>query len=458
MTYRAQAIRRRVVCGSPNNNPLSHLSSAKLGSTEQRWAAQLTAFEFDIKYCSRRSNKNADALSRQHQPGVQDLEVMLPGTSLPLPLQQALQLEGPEVTQTVVVALPQHLPANVCALQQADPVIQEILVFWRRKQHPDYEQRKQMSQPALALLRQWDQLVENSGILYRQVLRPDGAESVLQLLLPAVLKEEVLNQVHQQHGHQGVERTLELLRARCYWPGMSSDVAQWIQACDRCQVAKDTQPGAHSFMGRLLASRPNEILAINYTMLEPSRNGLENVLVMTDVFSKYTLAVPTRDQLASTVAQVLVVEWFSNFGVPARIHSDQGRNFESSFIQQLCNLYGIEKSRTTPYHPAGNGQCKHFNRTLHNLLHTLPVSRKRDWSSCLLQVLYSYNSTPHQANGESPFFLMFGQEPRLPVDFLLGRVQDPVGGSIHEWIQEHQTRLQIAFEGARERLKVAAER
>ncbi|KAG1955424.1 thy-1 membrane glycoprotein [Pimephales promelas] len=81
-----------------------------------------------------------------------------------------------------------------------------------------------------------------------------------------------------------------------------------------------------------------------------------------------------------------------------------------------------------------------------------------DGAEVVLQVLFSYNTTPHQATGESPFFLMFGQEPRLPVDFLLGRVQDPVGGNVHEWIQEHQTRLQLAFEGATERLRVAAQR
>lgn len=106
-------------------------------------------------------------------------------------------------------------------------------------------------------------------------------------------------------------------------------------------------------MGLLLASEPNEILAMDYTMLEPTRNGFENVL-LTDVFSKYTLAVPTRDQRASTVAQVLVTEWFSKLGVPERIHSDPGQNFESALIQQLCGLYGIEKSQTTPYHPARN--------------------------------------------------------------------------------------------------------
>lgn len=86
----------------------------------------------------------------------------------------------------------------------------------------------------------------------------------------------------------------------------------------------------------------------------------------------------------------------------------------------------------------------------------LPVSMKMDWASCLPQVLFCYNTTPHQATGESPFFLMFGQEPRLPVDFLLGRVQEVGVGSVHEWMREHQARLQVAFEGAQGRLEAAA--
>ena len=99
---------------------------------------------------------------------------------------------------------------------------------------------------------------------------------------------------------------------------------------------------------------------------------------MTDIFSKYTQAIPTRDQCASTVARVLVQEWFYTFGVPARIHSDQGRNFESALIEQLCGLYSIQKMRTTPYHPQGNGQCERFNRTLHDLLRSLPPAQKRN--------------------------------------------------------------------------------
>ncbi|KAL0152450.1 hypothetical protein M9458_052173, partial [Cirrhinus mrigala] len=433
-----------------DNNPLSYLTSAKLGAMEQRWAAQVAAFDFEIRYRSGKSNRNADALSRQNFPGTVEVQELCPGVAVPVVLQQAAQVElVAQVNQ--VISFPCSSVSDMGAQQVVDPVIGELLVFWRRKSPPTPEERKKLSKLAIILFRQWDRLVETDGVLYRRVFRPDGGEEVFQVLLPAVMKHEVLTQLHQQHGHQGVERTSQLVRQRCYWPGMSADIARWCQECELVPVCQ-------SFMGHLLAARPNEILALDFTVLEPSRSGLENVLVMTDIFTKYTLAVPTRDQRAETVAQVLVVEWFCKFGVPGRIHSDQGRNFESTLIQQLCSLYGVEKSRTTPYHPAGNGQCERFNRTLHDLLRTLPLSKKGDWPLCLPQALFAYNTTPHQATGESPHFLMFGQEPRLPVDFLLGRVQEPFAGSVHRWILEQQDRLQVAFKGARERLGVAADR
>lgn len=77
------------------------------------------------------------------------------------------------------------------------------------------------------------------GVLYHQVFHPDGAEAVFQLLLSEAVKKSMLTQVHQEHGHRGVDRSLKLLQKRCYWNGMSIEVAQWCQACKRCQVAKD---------------------------------------------------------------------------------------------------------------------------------------------------------------------------------------------------------------------------
>ncbi|KAG1930572.1 interleukin-1 receptor accessory protein-like 1-A [Pimephales promelas] len=415
-----------------DNNPLSYLMSAKLGAMEHRWAAQLAAFDFEIKYRSGKSNRNADALSRQHAPVPGEVQDLCLGTSVPVLLQRAAQSR--QVAQVNQITLfPCYSGRDMSVQQKADPIIQELLVFWKQGSPPSSEERKALSRLAVVLLRQWDRLVEVEDVIYRRVFRPDGGEEVLQVLLPVAMKAEVLTQLHQQHGHQGVKRTGQLVRQRCYWPGMSQDIAQWCQECERCQCAKDTQPPPGGLMGHLLASRPNEILAVDFTLLEPSRSGVENVLVMTDIFTKYTLAVPTRDQRAETVAKVLVGEWFCKFGVPGRLHSDQGRNFESALIKQLCCLYGVEKSRTTPYHPSGNGQCERFNRTLHNLLRTLPVSQKGDWPSCL------------------------PQEPRLPVDFLLGRVPTPVAGSVNRWMLEHQDHLQVAFKGARGRLREAAD-
>ncbi|XP_061584211.1 uncharacterized protein LOC133449095 [Cololabis saira] len=188
-------------------------------------------------------------------------------------------------------------------------------------------------------------------------------------------------------------------------------------------------------------------------------DGRENVLVVTDVFSKFTQAYPTSDQRASTVARVLTEKWFYTYGVPQRIHSDQGRSFEGDLMKRLCHLYGIEKSRTTPYHPEGNGQCERFNRTLHDLLRTLPQEKKNKWPQYLPQVLYAYNTTDHQSTGYSPYELMFGQKAQLPVDFLLGGSQkEPISGSAKDWVDEHQKHLKSVYLHAKAQLRQAAER
>ena len=83
-----------------------------------------------------------------------------------------------------------------------------------------------------------------------------------------------------------------------------------------------------------------EILAIDFTLLEKSSSRFENVLVMSDVFTKYSIAVPTKDQTAKTVAKILQREWCNKLGIPTRIHSDQGKSFENKIIQALCKIYG----------------------------------------------------------------------------------------------------------------------
>uniref|UniRef100_A0A3P9LYG9 Gypsy retrotransposon integrase-like protein 1 n=1 Tax=Oryzias latipes TaxID=8090 RepID=A0A3P9LYG9_ORYLA len=422
-----------------DNNPLSHLATAKLGATEQRWASELAAFDLTIKYRPGSQNANADALSRQHP-------VLELSGARPLETERVLGVQAEMST------LPGLSPSDLYTLQRQDPVLGPFIKYWERGKMPDARERHGLSKPVRELIRQWKRLREHESVLYRCIYGSDGHGETNQLVLPQSLQESILHSLHDDHGHQGTERTLQLIRSRYYWPNMYSDVEKWCRTCERCVLSKALQPKVKTYMGSVKAFRPHEILAIDFTVLDPATDGRENVLVMTDVFSKYTQTVPTKDQRASTVAEALVKHWFQLFGPPARIHSDQGRNFESNLVHQLCKFYQIDKSRTTPYHPQGNGQCERFNRTLHDLLRTLPPEQKRRWPRHLSQVTFAYNTTVHQSTGMTPYFLMFGREPRLPVDFLLGSDTEH-DVPLDEWLEEHQSSLAVAYEAVQRRME-----
>ena len=341
-------------------------------------------------------------------------------------------------------AFPSLSHAELGELQNKDADLGRFLQFWRAGEKP----KSQESRMVIQLVRQWAKFSDQHGVLYRTVTDQKG-ELVRQLVLPSVLKSQLLEAVHDRMGHQGRDRTVQLAWYRCYWPGMHREVDDYVKNCTRCTLAKMPSRRAHAPMGNLLASRPLEVVAIDYTHLEKSADGRDSVLVMTDVFTKYAWAVPTRDQKACTTAKVLVREWFQRLGVPQRLHSDRGRNFESSTVRELCKLYDVQKSRTTAYHPEGNGQCERFNRSLHDLLRTLPSDQKRRWTEYLPELCTAYNASPHASTGYSPFYLMFGRDPRLPVDALLGGSSETDGdGSVDDWLAVHQGRLRDAYQQA----------
>lgn len=100
------------------------------------------------------------------------------------------------------------------------------------------------------------------------------------------------------------------------------------------------------------------------------------------------------------------------------IHSDKGANFRSQLIQELLWVAGVKKSRTTAYHPMGNGHVERLNRILGGMIRALPPKGKHNWLQMLQTLTFAYNCTAHESTGYAPFYLMYGSVPRLSVDIV----------------------------------------
>lgn len=465
-----------------DSNALTYLmSKKKLTALEQRWVNAMAFFDFKIKFLPGKKNIPADILSRlPRHGGLLDsdqsscLDDRAQGSAMPAELRarvvsETIQVYSGETTAVSTVFEPEggatHLPrlprAELVRLQAEDPSISRLFYFRNLNKKPNKDERQKESSETLKFVSEWDRIVKNNGLLYRKVTDKNG-NSVNQLLLPEILREEIILQMHDHSAHQGQERTESNVRARCYWPSITADVKRHITNCERCSLAKAPYRRLKTPLGSLMASKPLELVCMDFTEMEDFRgsNGkAQNVLVITDVFTKFCITIPTRNQKAETVAKFLVQRLFHVYGPPLRLHSDRGGSFEAEVIKHLCELYNIRKSRTTSYHPQGNGQCERYNRTLHDMLRTLEYKKKRKWIEFLDDVTYQYNSSVHASTGFSPFFLMFGREPRSTVDILLGSALESATDdtvSPQSWVEKHLNRLMVAQKLARVQMDVKA--
>ena len=133
-----------------------------------------------------------------------------------------------------------------------------------------------------------------------------------------------------------------------------------------------------------------------------------------------------------------------------KFSSDEGRNFVPDLIKELCKITGVKKLHTTLYHQQGNGQCERYNSTLCNMLGTLSDDEKSDWKSYLGCMTHAYNCTKHASTTYTPYYLMFGRHPRLPIDVEFGLPKPNCGknSSKSRCIQKSRRRLNYAYQKA----------
>ena len=271
-----------------------------------------------------------------------------------------------------------------------------------------------------ALFHICNSLVLSKGLLDISTTAKGEVEGMLAFQVPTSQHTVALNGVHHNTGHQGQQRTLALSQECFWWPVMAEDCKALVWGCWRCCTFEGAVPKAP--LCPIRVHTPLELVHIDFTSMELTMElnkppSIKNVLVITDHFTCYTLAIVTKDQMAKTVVRVLYERFIMVFSAPAKLLSDQGENFTSVLVEELCTTFSIQKCQTTAYHPQCNSQVEHFVQMLLRMISKIVSDKKAQWEQHLLELLQAYNSTRSAVTGYLAHVVW--KMPSSPSGFLL---------------------------------------
>jgi hypothetical protein len=221
--------------------------------------------------------------------------------------------------------------------------------------------------------------------------------------------------------HLGKHKTYGVMRKRFVWKGMVQSIRQWIGACHKCLRRKRTPPEHHSYH-----VHPKAVAAMNRICVdivgpfEQSKQGNTHIMTIYDPFSHWPSAYPIKKQDAATVIECLR-KHIALHSAPAELLSDRGKNFLAKPVKDFLEEMGTKKYETTPYKPSSNGSVERFHRYLSAALHHVTDKHPENWEDHLDTVLFAYRTSPIDGLNITPFEVVYGRRPNLPIDNILFR-------------------------------------
>ena len=262
-------------------------------------------------------------------------------------------------------------------------------------------------------------------------------------------------------GHLGVKKTRERILHKFYWFDLKTDVKLHIQSCDTCAANKEPKSRSRAPLGSMPVGTTMDRLSTDVLGPLPlTPRGNRFILTVMDYFTKWVEIIPIPDQSASTCAEKIVNEVIARYGCPLDLHSDQGRNYESTIFKEMCALLGIRKTRTSARNPKGNGLIERFNHTIIHMIKSFLRGEQSDWDLNLGCLAAAYRSTPQESTGMSPNLLMLGREVRSPAELMYG-ITTSEGTNINnygEYVENLRQKFERAHEVCRKHLSQAANR
>ena len=300
-----------------DNNLLTYvLTTAKLDATGYRWVAAFSNYTFSITYKPGKGHVDADALSRIRWPEAIDIDTqtvhaVCKGVQAPHGKVETL-CQGAQAVDALCQdnAPPGMTPLQWCQAQAKDPAMHQIINSIQNKTIKHLKIQGDMPSELKALIRLKKQLLLKEGVLYRRVT-PADAKPRLQLILPPSHQNKAIEGCHDQVGHLGQDRVLELLRDQFYWP-----------RCLRRKSQADQAP-----LLNIEVNQPLELVHLDYLKIEPSKGNVENVLIITDHFTRYAQAFPSRTQTALATAKLLWNNFILHYGFPEKSYYRSGQEF-----------------------------------------------------------------------------------------------------------------------------------
>lgn len=303
-----------------------------------------------------------------------------------------------------------------------------------------------------------------SGILMRKWRPPevsvdDDWAVKHQIVIPKSYRTEILSIAHETPlaGHLGINKTHLKILNHFYWPGIRRDVAEFCKSCHTCQiVGKPNQiiPKAPLQPVPAFEEPFSRVLIDCVGPLPKTRSGNQYMLTIMCTATRFPEAIPLRNITTKTIIKALT-HFFTLFGLPKAVQSDQGSNFMSGIFQQVMYELGIKQYKSSAYHPESQGALERFHQTLKNMIRTYCFDTEKDWDEGVPFLMFAIRESVQESLRFSPFELVFGHTVRGPLQLYKEKLlcEDGTGLNLLRYVSDFRTKLTKACELARENLK-----
>ena len=366
---------------------------------EMRKIYYIKEFLPELRFIEGKRNSMADYLSR-------------PDHDSDIPRAATKPFKCAAVT-TRSAALKEHcsIPDTRFALSSHCSMVSPKLLATAQQQDQDFiaSVRESLSRPNSVMAISAIQLEGDSNLTLYGVVSPPSKH--FRPIVPEELQAFIFHQFHDVI-HQGQEKSVDIIQAHYYWPGMTKAIKSWVASCPKCQCCKTTRHNRAK-----LSNFPADVKRLQTVHIDivgpivPS-NGYKYILTMRCRTTGFTIAAPLRNKSSASVIRAFKFNFIAVFGIPSVVVTDNGGEFLSNAFDLLCADLGVVHRTTTAYHAQANGCVERVHRTMKTALRAL--DDPSSWESRLPLIILTINNMLVDENKFSPFQKMIGQPGQLP--------------------------------------------